>query len=82
MVERVVLIVTEVDTVVVGGIVGGGAKNDELQLSTLTLTLADILSINSAARVALDLINATEVLKLLMKTMAGGLRSSLSKSTA
>ena len=40
--SRVVLIVTEVDTV--GARVGGGAKNDKLQLSTLTLTLSDILS--------------------------------------
>ena len=82
--SRVVLIVedTVVDTVVAGGRVGGGAKNDELQLSTLTLTSADILSINSVAWVVLDLINATEALKSLMKTMLGGVRSSLLKSTA
>ena len=79
--SRVVLIVTEVDTV--GARVGGGAKNDKLQLFTLTLTLSDILSsINSMTRVALDFRNAPEVLKSVMKTMLGGVWSSLLKSTA
>ena len=79
--SRVVLIVTEVDTV--GARVGGGAKNDKLQLSTMTLTLSDILSsIYSMTRVALDFRNAPEVFKSVMKTMLGGVWSSLLKSTA